>query len=60
MDAVANRQHRKTKTINENLGLIIALAASGAAVGTGYEAHHARLEARTAAEQSLKVQHDSV
>jgi hypothetical protein len=52
------RQHRKT--VNENLGLIIALAASCAAVWTGYEARHARLEARTAVEQSLKVQQESV
>lgn len=52
------RKHRKS--VAENLGLIIALAASTAAIWTGYEARHARLEAANAAEQSLKVQRDSV
>jgi hypothetical protein len=52
------RKHRKN--VNENLGLIIALAACGAAMWTGYEARHSRLEAANIADQSLKVQHESV
>lgn len=51
-------QHRKT--INENLGLIIALLASAAAVWSGYEAHRSRTEARVAADRSLMVQQQSV
>jgi hypothetical protein len=57
---LAEKYRQRRKTVNENLGLIIALAASCAALWTGYEARHARLEARAAAEQSLKVQQDSV
>jgi hypothetical protein len=51
-------QHRKT--INENLGLIIALLASAAAVWSGYEAHKSRQEARNAADKSLAIQQQSV
>jgi len=52
------RKHRKG--VNENLGLFIALAACGAAMWTGYEARRARFDAASIADQSLKVQHDSV
>jgi hypothetical protein len=52
------RQHRKT--VNENLGLIVGLLASAAAIWTRYEARHARLEAQDAAHKSLLVQQDSV
>jgi hypothetical protein len=42
------RQHRKN--LNDHLGITIALAASGAAIWSGYEV----------AERSLQVQQDSV
>ena len=60
MRGLVNLYRQRRKNLNENLGLIIAVAASGAAIWTGYEARHARLEARYAAEQSRKVQQDSV
>jgi hypothetical protein len=59
-DALVNRYRQHRKTMNQNLGLTVALAASGAAIWTEYEARNARLEATIAAEQSLKVQQKSV
>lgn len=52
------RKHRKN--VNENLGLLIALAACGAAIWTGHEARRTRFDAANAADQSVKVQHDSL
>jgi hypothetical protein len=57
---LADWYRKRRKNVNENLGLLIALAACGAAMWTGYEARHARLEAASIADQSLKVQHESV
>lgn len=59
-ELLARVYHRHKRAINENLGLVIALAASCAAIWTGYEARHARLDAKSAADESLKVQQDSV
>lgn len=36
---------KEQKAINENLGLIVALLAAAAAIWSGYEAHHGRLDA---------------
>jgi hypothetical protein len=52
------RKHRNY--LNENLGLVIALAASCAALWTGYEARHSRLEAALAAKDSLDAQRKAV
>lgn len=59
-ETLTEMYQRHRKNIVENLGVIIALAASVAAVWTGYEARHARLEAASAAEKSFNVQRDSV
>jgi hypothetical protein len=59
-ETIADLYRKRRKNVNENLGLLIALAACGAAMWTGYEARHTRLEAANIADQSLKVQHESV
>ena len=50
----------RRRNLSENLGIVIALAASCAAMWTGYEAHRARLEAAVAARDSVSVQGKAV
>jgi hypothetical protein len=51
---------RHRKVINENLGLIVAVLASLAAVYSGIEAHKARLDAFGEAEKQIQIQQQSV
>jgi hypothetical protein len=59
-ERLAETYRKRRKDLNQNLGLLIALAASCAAIWTGYEARHTRLEAGFAAKDSLDVQHKAV
>lgn len=52
-------EHHRKK-VNENLGLLIALAASLAAIWTGHEATRGRIEAANASTESLRIQQQSV
>jgi hypothetical protein len=48
------------KTINENLGLIVALMAAAAAIWSGFEAHRARLDSADIGRGILQTQIDAM
>jgi hypothetical protein len=50
---------RRRKEINDNVGLIIALSAAGAAIWSGYVAQKAREESKAAADTAIGLQEKS-